>query len=169
MAHYYAGGLRRELQPCTEFVAVVVGVAEKVGFDVSKHEPRKLTHGVTLITTPPAWLGRGIAPDLKQMHAADGIVSAYMHGSTILIPLPEVRIEGTTYKAVCDVLREDSQLRAHTVVVEETPERVVLRTTSGDDALNVANYIYEKLRPAACSPRMIQVTPRPSVYPTAHG
>ena len=50
---------------------------------------------------------------------------------------------------------------------DESAEGLVLRPTSGrsDDALTLANYIYEQAHPAAATVRFVQFVPRIDVQP----
>ena len=50
-------------------------------------------------------------------------------------------------------------------IAEQTNDRVVVRPTSGngDDAMRMANDIYEGAHPAASSVRFVQFVPKPSV------
>jgi hypothetical protein len=78
--------------------------------------------------------------------------------------MPEVRVEleGDQHAAALDAVAA-SKVAAD--VTDDTPERLSLRPRSGkgEDALDLANFIYEHARPAAASVRMVQVVPKPGV------
>jgi hypothetical protein len=83
-----------------------------------------------------------------------------------MVPLPEVRVEfdsAEQRKAVLRLLAE-GDLPQHTIK-ENSDERIVVAPASGlgDDALKIANEIYERASPAAASARFIQIVPKPAV------
>ena len=78
--------------------------------------------------------------------------------------MPEVRVEldKDQHGPALDAVKA-SQVRAQ--ITDDTPERLSLRPESGsaEDALDLANFIYETARPAASSVRMVQVVPKRGV------
>ena len=73
-----------------------------------------------------------------------------------------VALEGGQREAVRQAMKT-SHVGAE--VTDDTPERLSLRPVSGsgDDALDLANFIHENAQPAASSVRMVQVVPKPAV------
>ena len=158
---YDADGEKVRIEAEETLVALIRAGAERAGFGQqiagALAAARKLPGGVHL--TERALLATDVLSSLRE---AGAIQPVYRHGRTLLVPMPEVRIEfqAEQRRAVLDAV-------AHTprpVEVEEQSEvRIVLRVESGsgDDAIDVANYVYEQARPAMSAARLIQVVPRP--------
>jgi hypothetical protein len=96
-----------------------------------------------------------------RLRAAGALQPVYRSGAALVVPMPEVRVEleGDQRRAALDAI-DAAHVAAE--VTEETPERLSLRPTSGsgDDALDLANFIHEHAHPAAASVRMLQVVPK---------
>jgi hypothetical protein len=160
--YFYAGGERQELELADDLVAVDARRAAEVGLGsvVSALRIRsKLPGGMAIVEHA------AIDEALREKLRSAGVVqSVYRHGSALVVPLPEVRVEleGGQREAVRQAMKT-SHVGAE--VTDDTPERLSLRPVSGsgDDALDLANFIHEKAQPAASSVRMVQVVPKPSV------
>ena len=77
--------------------------------------------------------------------------------------MPEVRVEFESGQHAA-ALRALGESKVPAEITNDAPDRLALRPRSGkgEDALDLANYIYEQhIRPAASSVRMLQIVPRP--------
>jgi hypothetical protein len=159
--YYYAGGRRIELETDDEHVAVDEMRARAAGLDAEVERASagasRLPGGVVL--TPRASLDEKRLASLRQ---ADALRPVYRRDRAVVVALPEVRVEfdhPSQRRAVMDALAN----APHRVTVsDETKDGLVLQPTSGssDDALSLANYVYEHARPAAASVRFVQFVPK---------
>jgi hypothetical protein len=166
-AYYYAAGRKVELEDDDEHVAVDQKVAERAGLD------RQVKTASTNMTRPSGGvvlaqrsaLGEDTVARLRE---AGALQPVYKRNQAVIVALPEVRIEfdhPEQRDKVMDVLAESRS--AQHLIAENTEERIVVRPASGsgDDALQMANEIYERAHPAAASVRFIQFVPKPSLRP----
>jgi hypothetical protein len=161
--YYWAGGQRVELEADDEHVAIDQKLAEKAGLDTeikTAAEAGKRVGGGVLVA-PRSSLREDTLASLRD---AGALHSVYKRQRAVIVPLPEIRIELDNPKqrrAVMDVLTERASEHA---ITEDTDDQMVLRPTSGsgDDALKLANDIYEQAHPAAASVRFIQFVPKPT-------
>ena len=166
-AYYYAAGRRVQLESDEERVAVDKSAAERAGLDAhvrraTEDGPRQ-GRGVVLVQRSA--LGEKTIASLRD---AGALQPVYRHKDAVMVALPEVRVEFDTpeqRRAVMDVLAGSHALPHK--ISESTDERMIVRPESGDgeDALKIANEIYERAHPAAASVRFIQFVPKPSVRP----
>ena len=164
-AYYYAGGRKVELESDAEHVAVDQRAAERAGLaaqvkTASEDMPRQ---GGGVVLAPRSALD---PKTIARLREAGALQPVYRHNRAVMVALPEVRVEFDTpaqRRAVLDVLAE-SQTVPHNIS-DSTDDGLIVRPASGngDDALRIANEIYERARPAAASVRFIQFVPRPSV------
>lgn len=158
---YYADGEKVRLEAEDTLVALNRAGAERAGFGKqiagALAAARRLPGGVHL--TERALLTADVLSSLRE---AGAIQPVYRHGRALLVPMPEVRIEFAAAQrgAVLDALAHPPSPVA---VEEQSDGRIVLRVNSGngDDAIEVANYVYEQARPAMSAARLIQVVSRP--------
>jgi hypothetical protein len=163
-AYYYAGGRKVELESDDEHVGVDQKVAEKAGLDTqvrtaSGAGPR-YSGGVVLAQRSA--LG---ADTLASLRDAGALQPVYKRERAVIVALPEVRIEFDNpdqRRAVMNVLAES---RSQHTIAEDTDDWIVVHPASGsgDDALKLANDIYERAHPAAASVRFVQFVPKPTV------
>lgn len=159
MAYYYAGGERHELDPVHELVAVDVRGAEGA-------EPGYELGTLAVVSRLPGGLAivdRAALGDARhaRLQAAGLLQRVYRSGRALVVPMPEVRVELDAGQQ--EAVRAASAAAPMSVeTVDETPERMTLRpsTGRGEDALDLANFIYEHAHPAAASARMLQVVPK---------
>ena len=157
--YFYAGGERHELAPVDDRLAIDTRGAAGAGLgDAVSALPvaSRLPGGMAIVDR--AALGDELQARLR---AAGAVQPVYRSGAALVVPMPEVRVEleGDQRQAALAAV-EASRVAAD--VTETTPERLSLRprSGSGDDALDLANFIYEHARPAAASVRMLQVVPK---------
>jgi hypothetical protein len=161
--YYYAGGRRIELEPDDRYVAVDEKAADAAGVSLdAAGEPatRRLPGGVIL--SPRSDLGDARFERLSQ---AGALRPVYRRDRAIVVPLPEVRVEYDNAEQRAAVKAAIPKAPCQAEVSDESADGLVLRPTSGrsDDALALANYIYEKARPAAASVRFVQFVPKMTV------
>jgi hypothetical protein len=164
-AYYYAAGRQVPLEPDDDRVAVDWPAAERAGLEREVRQaadaPPRPGAGVVLV--PRAALD---ATTIARLRDAGAMRPVYRHERATMVALPEVRVEFDTpaqRQAVLDMLgRADTLPHA---IADSTEDRLVLRPASGtgEDALDLANAIYERARPAASSVRFLQFVPKPSV------
>ena len=162
-AYYWAGGQKVELETDDEHVAIDQKLAERAGLDRELKTAAQAGQrvGAGVLVAPRSSLEEGTLTSLRE---AGALHSVYKHRRAMVVPLPEIRIELDNPKqrrAVMSVLTERASDHS---ITEDTPEQMVLRPTSGkgDDALKLANNIYERAHPAAASVRFIQFVPKPT-------
>lgn len=157
--YFYAGGERRLLEPADGPLAIDTRAAAAAGLgDVVAVLPVRsiLPGGVVLVE-------RAACTD--ELHArlerAGAIRSVYRSGRAFVVPMPEVRVEFEGDQRD-DAIRALGESPVPAEITEDTPDRLALRPRSGngDDALDLANYIYEHAHPAASTVRMLQVVPK---------
>jgi len=159
--YYYASGERIPIELDQEQVAVDAARAgpERVAELLARAGPSpQLPGGILLLRR--ARVGE---EGLRGLATLGALRPVYRAGGAALVALPEVRVE----------LADEGQRRAvrqaiarapHPVeVAEDGPERIVLRicSGSGDEALDVANFLFETARPAASSARLVRFVARP--------
>lgn len=160
--YYYAGGRRIALDADDAHVAIDERQASAAGLTGSAGDDRarRLPGGVVLAER--ARVDDGCLADLR---AAGAVRPVFRHGASLMVPLPEIRVEFDDEgqrAAVHDAL---ARVPHAVTITSDLPERLVLAPSSGrsDDALDVANYLYEHARPAASAVRFVQIVPRPDV------
>ena len=158
--YFYAGGERHSLEPAGDWLAIDTRVTVNSKFENDVAALRvgsKLPGGIILVER------KDCADSLRvHLETLGAIRSAYRSGNAVVVLMPEVRVE-------FDAGQHDNAVRAvnnsqvPTEITEDAPDRLALRphSGSGEDALNLANYIYEHAKPAASSVRMLQVVPKP--------
>jgi hypothetical protein len=163
-AYYYASGRRIELDRDDEYVAIDRSAAKRAGLDEQLPPDAKAAGAtVSVVVAPRSELD---AQTLASLRQAGAIQSVYRRDRAVMVPLPEVRAEFDSAEQRTAVLRvlDEGDLPPHTIK-ENSDERIVIAPASGlgDDALKIANEIYERASPAAASPRFIQIVPKPTV------
>ena len=160
--YYYAGGQRIELEPDDRYVAVDEKAADAAGVTVeSGTEPaRRLPGGV--IVSPRSDLSE---TGLERLSRAGALRPVYRRDRAMVVPLPEIRVEFDNAKQRAAVKAAISQAPCEAEVSDEGADGLLLRPASGrsDDALALANYVYEHAHPAAASVRFVQFVPKPDV------
>ena len=158
--HFYAGGERHELEPAEEWLGIDTRVAAEAGLsDAIAALPAgsKLPSGIILVHRAeyPGEL-------LARIEAAGAALPAFRSGRAVVVLMPEVRVEFDSDQHA-DALRALRESEVSAEITDDSPNRLALRPRSGkgEDALDLANYIYEQVRPAASSVRMLQVVPKP--------
>jgi hypothetical protein len=162
--YYYAGGRRIELEPDDQYVAVDEKAADAAGVPVEAGNApvRRLPGGVTV--SPRSGLSEA---RLERLSQAGALRPVYRRDRSVLVALPEIRVEYDNAKQRAAVKAAIPQAPCEAEVSDESVAGLVLRPTSGrsDDALVLANYIYEEAHPAAASVRFVQFVPKLDVQP----
>jgi len=109
-----------------------------------------------LLLGPAAALPADLRDRLREAGAAQPVLG---HDDTLLVVLPEVRVEtgdADTAAAVSAAVRD---FAADVAVERPAPGRFVLRPRSGrgEDALELANHVYERARPDAAQARFVRI------------
>ncbi len=162
--YYYAGGEKIPLHRVTHLVALrgqipVKGVAA-TKLDSKKRWSMPLTNGLSLVDSD------GLAQeDLAKFASPGDMQPVYTCGNTIMVPLPEVSVEAvdeTKKKSLAKLLQKMGD-RARVEQGKYGQMIVHLTSGKGDDAVELANLIHEKIRPELAAPRFMQVTSSPDV------
>jgi len=162
-AYYYASGKRVPLEPDEGQVAVVRQSEGRRGLEASippeSVQQHHVASGVRLV--PRSKLDES---SLRQLRAEGALQTVYRRGQALLVPLPEVRVEVDDERQRRAVMAAIAKAPHPVELREETENVLVLRpkSKSGDDALEIANFVFETARPAAASVRLIQFVPRPT-------
>ena len=158
--YYYAGGRRVDLEADDALVAVDQERAEAAGVKAAADtaSARRLPGGVVIAARSDI-----SGPQLAALTRAGALRPVYRHHRALMVAMPEIRVEVDTAKQRKAVFDAISSAPFAVEVADETSERIVLRPCSGlsDDALAVANYVYEHAHPAAAAVRFVQFVPRP--------
>ncbi len=158
--YFYAGGEQHELVPEPRQVAVDTKAAELAGLGsevAALTVTSRLAAGLVLVER--AGLDAALANRLDQAGATR---SVYRSGAVLVVPMPEVRVElEPDQRDAAIAALGGSGVPAH--ITADEPGRMSLRPDSGDadDALDLANHIYEQVHPAASGVRMVQLVPKP--------
>ena len=158
--HFYAGGERHTLETAAEWLAIDTHAAAAAGLDrevAALTLESRLPGGIILVD-------RGACPDdlAARIDAAGAARPAYRSGRAVVVLMPEVRVEFESGQHAA-ALRALGESKVPAEITDDAPDRLALRPRSGkgEDALDLANYIYEHIRPAASSVRMLQIVPKP--------
>jgi len=159
--YYYASGERVPIELDEEQVAVDAARAgpEQVSQLLGRAGPSPQAPGGVLLLRRERVGEEG----LRGLAARGALRPVYRAGGAALVALPEVRVE-LEGEAQRRAVREAIERAPHPVeIAEEGPGRIVLRVCSGsgDDALEVANFLFETARPAASSVRFVRFVARP--------
>ena len=162
-AYYYASGSRILLEPDQEYIALDANPAREIDSSSKARVPlpksaRQLRGNIFLV--PKADLSEDAETHLRQ---EGSIQPVYLCDGARLIVLPEVRAEDPSPTARARIRGWVEAQKNHATIVEERGDRVVLRPNSGsgNDALQLANRMYEELAPEMVQVRMIRVLPKP--------
>lgn len=107
--------------------------------------------------------------DLETLAELGAVHAVYRHGRVTAIPLPEVRIEFDDPAARARVHQALARSGIPHRIESDAGGLVVVSPVSnrGEDALDLANFVFENARPATAAPRIVQVVPRPDQSTTA--
>jgi hypothetical protein len=161
--YYYAGGKRVELQVDPDRVGVDSARAANAGLEAELARAQKagtrLPGGIFVVK-------RSVftKAEISRLDAAGAARTVYRVGAVTTVPMPEVRVEfGKGRLAATLAAAKSAGVAAQ--IDEESNERLILRpkSGSGEDALRLANFIYEKAHPTASSARLLQIAPRADV------
>lgn len=160
---YYVGGRKVELDRSMDYVAVDQTAAQKAGLQAqvegaSEGSPRQ---GGGVVLVPRTALDEKTIANLSD---AGALQPVYCRNNSVMVALPEVRVEFDTAeqrRAVMDVLAESEALPHN--VSQDTEDFLTVRPQSGSgvDALKLANDIHERGNAADASVRFIQFVPKP--------
>lgn len=159
---YRANGEEVRLEP-TELIAVDLPAATETG--VSKDTLERIENGRHL-RKGIVLLNRSDLSDEVQESLEDaGVAHPVYRDPTgaLTVVLPEVRVEADTDESQAKVRAELEGDEADVEVVEDDDSRFVLRPASGRgiDALELANNLYDRARPAMSQPRLLRLVDRP--------
>ena len=162
--YYYAGGQKIPLHRVDHLVALRGQIPSKTS-PAKKLASKKgwsmpLMNGLSLVD-----LGGIADEDLAKFASPGDMQPVYTSGNTIMVPLPEVSVEAVDAgkRKSLQVLLDKMGGLARVETGKYGQMTVYLTSGKGDDALQLANLIHEKIRPEVASPRFMQVTSSPDV------
>lgn len=160
--YYYASGRKVELESADEFRAfesnkIRSGTKLSKEIDALVEDAGVHTYRNIVIVPTEAIPDRLSASLAKR----DAFQPVYRHGETILVFLPEVRIEDDRpeyrkkIQSMLDEMAPDLKVDQRTYRA-----KVVPKSGRGTDALDLANQIQEKISPDFVQARMLRVAPK---------
>lgn len=161
--YYYAGGKRVSIEEDEAHVAIDGARAAAAGLeDASPSGGSRLPGGVVV-----AERGQVGETALSRLRAAGALRPVYRHREARIVALPEIRVEVDDARQRKAVLESITRAPHPVDIAEDTEGRIVLRprSGSGDDAIDVANHVFEEAHPAAASVRLVQFVPKPVPRP----
>ena len=158
--YYYASGERVALEPDADHVALDLGTAparsrSKTATAMPRAElqqrGRMLNDSVLLVT--------GAAP---AGHASLQL-PVFRSGSTLLVALPEVRVEDDDPESLRRLHAWLAAEPGRADVTDQVPGRITLRAgpVYGHDGVTLAREVVERCGVQSASPRLLRVTPGP--------
>jgi hypothetical protein len=160
--YYWAQGKKISLEQAQE-VAVDIAGAKKAGLWEGKLASAAAESGTQinqdLMVLPSAAMSDQLLDNLDD---AGAVQPVYRHEDTLLVVLPEVRVE-TEDPGKAEALKSAVDRWESKVTMEQTkPGRFVLRPEShrGKDALDLANYVSETVKPEAAQARFVRMVPK---------
>ncbi len=162
--YLYAGGSRVPLELDADHVAIELAQAKSLGVDEASvpalASGTRMPAGLVLLSRSEL-----PAKTAAKLEKSGALRHVYRRGSALAVPLPEIRIEVDAPKELAAVLAALASSKVASEVLSKDAGQIVVRPKSGtgEDALELASYVYEQARPASSAPRMLQVTPRPGV------
>jgi hypothetical protein len=158
--YYYASGKPVPLHLDDDLVAIDVGRASESGTDraAMRKDALHLTGDLVLTRrdTLPA--------DKVEAMELDGTAQpVYRAEGATLVVLPEVRVEDSSADRLESIRNWVSEHADEAKIVQDSGERIVLRSPSGRgaDALALANRLTEQVGPEMAQPRLLRITRRP--------
>jgi hypothetical protein len=164
--YYYASGEQVELILDPHWVAVDEQRADSANIpqktlDSFREATRSLKRGVVLVEREA--ISNSV---LNALDAAHALQPVFKVDGSLLIALPEVRVEESSpsLKRAFHIWLE--QNRDLAVIVQEDAERITLRPPSGNgtDALNLSNRLTEEVGVEMAQPRFIRLSARPTSF-----
>ena len=160
--YYYAGGRRISLKRDDDLVAFNQAAAASSGVDVrTLNAASGLRRGAEGVFVAP----RASLPDeqIASLRRKGSLLPVFRRDRVILVALPEVRVEFDDAQERNAVKALLASTAVKVSVTQDVDDLLVLRPSSGnaDEALRLANRIYECAKPAASSIRFIQFVPKP--------
>ena len=158
--YYYAGGERVRLQPDSR---VAVDLARAGPPASPARSWARAYEGEAPLRGEIRLVDRGEIPDdvFAELDAQSAIHPVYTHGDATIVILPEVRVELDDGKLRLSDLVDKYADAAR--ITEGKYGQVTLLPMSGkgEDAMRLANEIYEKMQPKSAQARFLRVTARP--------
>jgi hypothetical protein len=163
-SYYYTANEKVPIEPdpghvAIDFAPLHQSASTKLRLWLEKHQAIPALRG-ELRLIERATLPDPVYAEIKERSALHPV---YRYGDTLLIVLPEVRVEGRS-KAHQDRIRafvENGSVRAS--VESRNDGQLILRPVSGkgSDALVLANAVHENLHPPMAQARFLRVVPSP--------
>ena len=164
--HYKAGGTSVELTPHTGIIGIDTGkLSGKAGASIwssLKNESISVGRGIALVSV------KEISNEQeRKLRALKAFLPVFESGSAVLVPLPEVRVEGPTGTDVGKAMTQARRwLQGHSdrfKIIDDGAERLVVEPASGrgEDAVLLADEISDNVSRVTATPRFIRWTQRP--------
>jgi hypothetical protein len=170
--HYKAGGTSVELTPHADVIGVDTRkLSGKVGttiWSALKSESVPVVRGIALVSVKT--IPNELAQKLRGLNA---FLPVFESGGALLVPLPEVRVEGPTGKDIGKALvqaRRWLQGQSDRIkVIGDGAEGLIVQLASGhgEDAVALADEISNNVSRVTATPRFIRWTQHPTLVTRA--
>jgi hypothetical protein len=160
--YYWAQGKKISLEQA-EHVCVDVAGAKKAGLWEGKLASAAAKSG-TEISPDLMVLPSDALPDqlIDELEEAGAVQPVYRHEDTFLVVLPEVRVETEDPGKAAALKSAVERWESKVTMEQQKPGRYVLRPAShrGKEALDLANYVSETVKPEASQARFVRMVPK---------
>ena len=159
-AYYYASGQKIELDDDADHVAVDRQAAARAGVEIPASPGMHAAGGIVI--APRSAFDETA---LQRLQKAGALQPVYKRDRAVVVAMPEVRIEVDNAQQHAKVMKVLGEASAGHTIADDSPDRIVVRPASGngEDALRIANRVYERAKPASASVRFVQVVPKPDL------
>lgn len=162
--YYYAGGERISIERDDSQVAVDQGKA----IDADLRSAVEKAAGASRLPGGVLLLPRSALDEvrMKRLQKAGAIRPVYRRGQALMVALPEIRVELDDAKQRRAVVAAIPKAPHPVKVTEEGEDRLLLTPASGnaEEALDIANFVYEHAHPASAAVRFVQVVRKPDTH-----
>ncbi len=160
--YYYAGGQRVPLEAAPDLVAIDTAIAQELSSAAAQGalaKAKALRGGVALAEAASV-----PAPALAELRERGALHPVLRFGADLVVVLPEVRVEESRPEKIRELRRWLDGARTR-IRCSGTLEggRLEIRPASGrgQDALEIANELHERVDPELAQARFIRVVRRP--------
>lgn len=162
--YYFAQGEKHPLQPDPSRIALDTGHPAIANLPAA--DRRKVTGEGQLVRRGVRLFERGdlTADELERLDRAGAVLPVFKHRDTLLIVLPEVRVEANdaALQAAVRAFLKSGDVDQNSIEDKGTRFSFGPRSGRGIDALRLSNELHEKLGPDLVQARFLRVVPKES-------
>ena len=166
--YYYSGGKRIALEFDTKHVAIDLDRIESTALREEIEAVLEETEETGKTTRLRRKLHLAYKKDVRQglrtrLEKTGALQPVFRHGRTLMVALPEVRIEVEKRKEGSSIEQMFGNEGPDVEIVNDQGNRLTIRpmTGSGLDALRLANEVEETTQPLMAQARFVRVVPKP--------